>query len=176
LNCTLVFAPPGVPPLVIRESGRAEALNVALRLIVFEAHAAGVFVAQLIAVTRVKLRGPNPAGGTTPGAMFTVKRHCVPDGRITPLSPTRKEKLPLGPVPGVVEQPSPTGDIDPLNPTPFSVGDVPPGTTSTAEIVPQSYGKPLGSMIVPVIVVKPPCAVSGSGIAAHSSVAARIGV
>ena len=157
-----------------RDKSTADAFSVALMLMLFDVQVAGRFDPQLIAVVTVKLRGPKPCGGGTPGAMFTVNCHCVPLGAITPLSPRRNEKLPLAPVPGVVEQPRPTGDIEPEKPTPFNVGEVPPGTTSTAEIVPQSYGKPFGSVIVPVTVVNPPCAFTESALAAHKSVAIKM--
>jgi hypothetical protein len=144
------------PPIRLRASWPALAFSVAPIFIELLVHVAGVLVPQLIAVVTVKLTEPSPIGGGTPGEMFTVKVHCVPEGKITPLSPRRKEKLPLAPVPGMFEQPRPTGDIEPLKPTPFSVGAVPPGTESCALIVPQSYGRPLGSLTVPVTVVKPP--------------------
>src|SRR5271167_4922259 len=87
-----------------------------------------------------------------------VKRHVVVLGTITPESATRKLKLPGAPVPGDVGQPSCTGEMVVLNDPPFSVGVAPPAVTSCAEIKPQAYGSPFGSTIVPLTVVKPPCA------------------
>ncbi len=119
---------------------------------------AGVLVPQLIAVVTVKLCGPVPAGGAIPGVMLIVNCHVVFDGLITPLSARRIAKLPGAPVPEVVGQPSETGEVCVVKPPPFSVAPAPPAVTSCAEIVPQAYFSPLGSVIVPVTVVKPPWA------------------
>src|SRR6266478_6230606 len=75
----------------------------------------------------VQVCGPVPNGGDAP-VLFTRNFHCVPLGSTTLLSARRAVKLPV--------ESSPIGDMLPVKPTPFSVGEVPPGTTSDAEIVP----------------------------------------
>ena len=124
---------------------------------------AGVLVLQLIAVVTLKLCGPLPCGGAIPGVMLIVKRHVVFEGLMTPLSARRIAKLPGAPLPGDVGHPRPTGEVCVVKPPPFNVADAPPAVMSCAEIVPQAYFSPLGSVIVPVTVVKPPCAKRGDG-------------
>jgi hypothetical protein len=125
----------------------------AVIFIAFPAHAAGVLVPQLIAVVTVNVCGPLPIGARTPGEIETINRHVVLDGRITPLSPRRIVKVPLG-------LRSPEIDVA-VKETPFNVGAAPPAVISCAEIVPPPHGIPFGSIIVPLTVVKPFCAKAG---------------
>ncbi len=62
-----------------------------------------------------------------------------------------------------VEQPRPTGEVCVVNPPPFSVGAAPPAVMSCAEMLPQDQVSPsTAPTIVPVTVVKPPCAAAGN--------------
>jgi hypothetical protein len=75
-------------------------VSAAVIVMAFEVHVAGVFVPQLIAVVTLNDCGPLPSGGSTPGAIDVVNCH-VPHGdvghAITPLSPSRIVKEPVGP-------------------------------------------------------------------------------
>src|SRR5208282_639723 len=150
-----------IPVLPLFESARADAESSVEISIALAVQVAGVLVLQLIAVVTVKLCGPVPAGGAIPGVIFTVKRHVVFEGTMTPLSARRIVKLPGAPVPGDVGQPRPIGEVCVVKPPPFNVALAPPAVTSCAEMVPQEYFSPLGSVIVPVTVVKPPWPIAG---------------